>query len=126
MPQYATVSHPAKVVFPFFFAVIALMSCGKEAIDIFDCSGATPTYTGEIKPVLDASCGLSGCHDAASAEGGIILTDYPSAAAISRNDSFLGSIQHKRGYRQMPEDAAKLSPESIQLLTCWVQGGSPE
>ncbi len=90
------------------------------------CSAIEPTYTVDIKPILDNSCALSGCHDMASAEKGIVLSTYALAAGESKNDRFLGSIQHKRGYKMMPEEAPQLSNDKVQLLTCWVQSGSPE
>lgn len=116
----------AKVIFPICLCTIFLISCGKDDIDMFDCTGFEPTYTAEIKPILDGSCALSGCHDATSAEDGIILSTYASASAESKNDRFLGCIQHKRGYTSMPEEAAKLSAEKNELLPCWVQSGSKE
>jgi len=93
---------------------------------MFDCNGFEPTYTTDIKPILDGSCAISGCHDVSSAENGIILSSYAASAAESKNERFLGSIQHKRGFNAMPQEAAKLSDENIQLLSCWVQSGSPE
>ncbi len=93
---------------------------------MFECIGFEPTYTADIKPILDGSCAISGCHNASSAQNGIVLSAYASAAAESLNDRFLGSIQHKKGYIAMPKDAAQLSQSDIELLTCWVQNGSPE
>lgn len=93
---------------------------------MYDCAGFEPTYSVEIKPILDGSCAISGCHDATSAQNGIILSSYATAAAESLNERFLGSIQHKRGFKSMPEEAARLSDENIELITCWVQSGSLE
>lgn len=93
---------------------------------MFECSGLNPTYTADIKPILDASCAKSGCHNAATAKKGINLSDYSHASQISQEDRFLGSIQHKNGYDKMPNDAPKLPESQVQLLTCWVQNGSPQ
>ena len=105
---------------------ISIMACEKEAVDMFDCSGFSPTYTADIKPILDASCAKSGCHDAATAKKGINLSDYAHARDISQEDRFLGAIQHKKGYDKMPDDAPQLPESQVQLLTCWVQNGSPQ
>jgi hypothetical protein len=126
MTQHTTTRHLTKVVFPILFAAIVLISCGKDQIDMFDCVGFQPTYTADVKPILDNTCGKSGCHNAASAMAGIVLTNYASASSASKSDRFLGSIQHKRGFEPMPEDAPKLSNDLVEMLTCWVQGGSPE
>ncbi|MBK9103921.1 MAG: hypothetical protein IPL92_04985 [Saprospiraceae bacterium] len=115
-----------KFILPACFFIIAVASCGKDPISTVDCAGVTPTYNLDIKFILNASCATSGCHDAASQQNNINLSAYGPASSESHNDRFLGSIQHKRGYKQMPQDAAKLSQEKIDLLTCWVQNGSPE
>ncbi len=93
---------------------------------MFECSGFNPTYTADIKSILDASCATSGCHNAITAEEGINLSDYAHASQISRESRFLGAIQHKNGYAKMPDDAPKLPENQVQLLTCWVQNGSPQ
>lgn len=106
--------------------LLGLNSCKKEAIQQFDCTGATPTYTSDVAPILNASCALSGCHNAASQAEGINLSTYAGARSASNNDNFLGSIQHISGYKPMPENGAKLSDVNIKTISCWVQNGSPE
>jgi hypothetical protein len=105
---------------------LTMIACEKEEVDMYECNGITPTYTADIKPILDASCAKSGCHNAATAEKGINLSDYANASDISREDRFLGAIQHKKGYDKMPDDAPMLPESQVQLLTCWVQNGSPQ
>ncbi len=108
--------------------VIALVwsSCGKDAIDMVECTGLTPTYTADIKPILDASCAKSGCHDSITKQKGFDFSSYATAMPISQGDSFLGAIQRKDGFRPMPDDGPQLSADKIELLTCWVQSGSPQ
>jgi hypothetical protein len=109
------------------FCFILLVSCKKEdSPDTVDCAGLTPTYTSDIKTILDASCAKSGCHDATSMANNYNLSTYATAKPVSQNDRFLGAIQHKSGFNAMPQDAQKLSQDKIDLLTCWVQNGSPE
>ena len=93
---------------------------------MFECSGTSPAYTADIKPILNASCAKSGCHDAITARNGVNLSDYAHANTISHEERFLGAIQHKKGYPKMPDDGFKLSESQIRLLTCWVQNGSPQ
>ncbi len=106
--------------------LVCVMSCVTEHIDMIDCTGITPSYTTDIRPILNASCAKSGCHDAVTQEEGINLSSYQEANAISQENRFLGSIQHKKGYKKMPDDGPKLSESQVQLLTCWVQNGSPQ
>lgn len=90
-----------------------------------ECNGITPTYTSDIKAILDESCAKSGCHDAITQTDGKNFSTYAGASAVSLTNAFLGAIQHKQGFTPMPFDGPQLSEDKIQLLTCWVQNGSP-
>jgi len=104
--------------------LITLSSC-KHVVK-YDCTGVTPTYTKNIKPILDATCARSGCHGANDPEGDINLSNYQDAAAASRKNSFMGTIQHKPFYQNMPKDGDRLPDSQIHLLSCWIENGSPE
>jgi hypothetical protein len=91
-----------------------------------DCGGITPTYTADIRDILDANCALSGCHDATTQQEGKNLSTYAGAFAASGSEDFLGAIQHKSGFVPMPYQSPKLPESQIELLTCWVQNGRPE
>ena len=106
--------------------IIALSSCGKDDVDTAECNGSAPTYTSDIKAILDASCAKSGCHDPITKQNGYDFSTYATAKPISQMEVFLGAVQHKDGYTPMPDDGPKLSNDKIMLLTCWVQNGSPE
>lgn len=108
--------------------LFSLLSCSgnQDQISTADCTGVTPTYTADIKYILNASCAKSGCHDAYYPQRGIDLSSYGTASDASHGNNFLGCIQHVKGYNPMPQDGPKLSADKIQLLTCWVQNGSPE
>lgn len=119
---------------PFFkasFTALALMvlvaSCKDEdSPDTVDCTGLTPTYTADIKAILDASCAKSGCHNSTDLANNYDFSTYATASAISQGNRFLGAINHKSGFSAMPQDGPKLSNANIELLTCWVENGSPE
>ena len=105
---------------------LCLASCDKSSDNMNDCGGTTPTYTADIKPILDASCAKSGCHDAITMQNGVNLSTYATASVISQQERFLGVIEHRAGFPQMPFDGPKLPDHQIQLLNCWVEAGSPE
>jgi cytochrome c553 len=109
-----------------FCTLIFLLSCGKDTVGPVDCTGVTPTYTTGVRTILDASCAKSGCHDAITQEQGMDFSSYDNAKVASQNGRFVGAIQHKGGFIAMPQNAAKLSDDKIQQLTCWVENGSPE
>lgn len=103
-----------------------LLSCGKEEIETFDCTGLTPTYTEDIKSIIDANCATSGCHNASTQANGINLSTYALVVSESNKARFLGAIQQVSGYDPMPKDRAKLSDANIQLISCWLENGQPE
>ena len=102
-----------------------LMSCDKDPIEPGDCD-VVPTYTADIKPILDASCAKSGCHDAITVQNGVNLSTYATARAISQEDRFLAVIEHRAGFPQMPFDGPKLPQSQIDLLTCWAENDAPQ
>lgn len=106
---------------------IGVYSCKKEQNPTtFDCSGYSPTYTSEIKSILDTHCAFSGCHNASSKADGKDYSTYAAAKSNAAGNNFLGSIQHLSGYDPMPRNAAKLSDSQIRALSCWKQNGLPE
>jgi hypothetical protein len=108
-------------------AVILLFSAfGCKHVVEYDCTGVTPTYTQNIKPILDATCAGVGCHSGADAEGDIDLSNYAGASAASKKKNFMGSVQHLPLYHKMPQDADRLPDAQIHQLSCWIENGSPE
>lgn len=107
---------------------LLLMSCEKDddALASFDCTNTNPTYTGEIKALLDLNCATASCHSSSSQAGGINLSNYISSENESSNARFLGAINQISPYVEMPRNASKLSDDDIKTLTCWVDNGSPE
>jgi hypothetical protein len=106
--------------------IVLISSCKKEAITEYDCSNHTPTYTADVKPILDGNCMGSGCHSSSRKAAGYDLSNYNGALNASGKDAFLGAIQHKTGYKKMPRFDSKLSEENIKTISCWVQNGAPE
>ena len=118
--------HNNRLLLSVFGLLVLFLACKKDAVDPIDCGGINPTYSADIKPILDASCAKSGCHDAITQEDGKNLSNYTEALVISQTPEFLGAIQHKSGFTPMPHDGPKLADDKIQLLTCWVRNGSPQ
>ncbi len=110
----------------FLAVATGLSSCGNDQVTMFDCTGISPSYSIDIKPILNESCALSGCHDAYSPNAGYDFSSYNSASSGSQSGRFLGAIQRKRGFLAMPNGSPKLPDDKIKLLTCWVENGSPK
>ena len=107
------------------FVLFAGCTKDEDPVDTIDCTGLTPTYTADIKAILDASCAKSGCHDSATQSDGKNLSNYAGASAVSVTNEFLGAIQHRQGFIPMPKDGPQLDADKVRLLSCWVQNGSP-
>jgi len=109
-----------------FLIPVFLYQCKKDTAEVYDCTGVSPTYNTAVKAILDIRCASAGCHSAASKSEGVDLSSYTGSKSASMKGNFLGSIQHKSGYKAMPQGGSKLDDASIKILSCWVQNGSPE
>ena len=107
-------------------AIVAIASCKKDAVTTYDCTGVAPTSTANIKSIMDNNCASAGCHSASSHTSGYDLSSYTGTKSASAKSAFLGSIQHKSGYKAMPEGGSALSDADIKLISCWVQNGTPQ
>lgn len=114
------------ILFLVGIAIIGIASCTKTDTITYDCTGLSPTYTTDIKPILDSKCATSGCHDATTKANGINLSNYADSKSESSRTRFMGSMQHSSGYKPMPENQAKLSDASLQKIYCWIQNGAPQ
>ncbi len=110
------------------FAIILflVLAYGCKHVVTYDCTGVTPTYTENIKPILDATCARDGCHAGNDPEADMNLSNYADAAAASSKKSFMGSIQQLPLYHKMPQGGDRLPDSQIHLLSCWIENGSPE
>jgi hypothetical protein len=114
------------IVLSIILSLAFIYACKKKPITTYDCTGITPTYMANIKPILDANCATSNCHSASSKADGIDLSTYSTSKAYSSNDKFIRSIQHISGTEAMPRGGSKLSEENIKLIYCWTNNGTPE
>lgn len=89
------------------------------------CANITPSYSADIKTIIDANCGSS-CHNAERPAHHIDLTTYETVKEESAKAEFLGAIKHESSFEPMPKNHLKLDDASIQKIHCWVQNGSPK
>lgn len=106
-----------------WFAVSACRK-KKEGQSGMACSG-TPSFSADVKRVFDASCALSGCHDALTRAGGYDLSSYTGVSAGVCNGLVLCSMRHEAGCSPMPKGSSKLSDQQIALVDCWRVAGCP-
>jgi hypothetical protein len=76
------------------------------------------SYATQIKPILEANCIKSGCHDGNSG--------VPNWGNLSTVQANAQNIKLRTGNRSMPADIAPtgLPQEQIDLIACWVDEGA--
>ena len=89
------------------------------------CKGNAPTFTGEIKNIIDVNC-ASTCHSARNSADGIDLSTYENVKMEAEKKRFIGSIKHQEGYDAMPAKHDKLDDVTIQKIECWIENGMPK
>jgi hypothetical protein len=73
------------------------------------------SWTNDIKPIMEKSCAISGCHNGVSRSSN--FNDYASAKSHASN------IKSKTRDRSMPLDGT-LTQNQIDLISCWVDDGA--
>ncbi len=107
-----------------FVLSFAVVSCSKEDEPTdYDCTGLTPTYATDIKPIFDASCAATGCHAATNPADGLDLSSNQFAS--EHNEHLLCTIEHLSSCEPMPQGGDKLDEATIKKISCWVENGRP-
>lgn len=100
--------------------------------DGIPCDPDTVYFENQILPFLAASCAQPGCHDAATAEDGVMLTDYfniMSTGDVSPFDPNNSEIYETitdpdLDDRMPPEGEDPLTTEQIQMIYTWIAQGA--
>lgn len=101
-----------------------LSGCREEPGEPDDCAGITPTYSADIKPIIDSNCALPDCHHAGSPS--IKLSNYEQVKSESLDARFLGAIRQLPGYTPMPKGNLPLPDADVRKIACWINNGRPE
>jgi hypothetical protein len=100
------------------------------------CDPDVVYFQQDVLPILQSSCGYAGCHDAATAEEGIILESYASLMNSQESNLVVpGQPQNSELYEVLvednpnklmppPADGGPLSPEQIDLIWTWLEQGA--
>jgi hypothetical protein len=103
--------------------MIIAISCKKATPTTYDCTGIAPTYTADVKPLMDNNCATSGCHSASAKASGKDYSSYTAVKSLATENAFMGSMQHLSGYDNMPKGGSKLSDAQLKTISCWIQNG---
>lgn len=96
------------------------------------CSPDSVYFEQQILPVLRSNCAMSGCHDALTAEDGVILDSYTTVkntGGIKINDPtdsklYEAITETDLDDRMPPIPQAPLSSEQKALILKWIQQGA--
>jgi mono/diheme cytochrome c family protein len=86
------------------------------------CPKMLYSYNAHIKTIIDANC--AGCHQGKRPAHGIDLASYENVKVATTKPSFLGSINHEKGFDKMPAGHAKLDDATIRTIKCWISSGA--
>lgn len=96
------------------------------------CDPATVYFESQVLPILQSNCALSGCHDEASHQDGVILTSYQRVmqTADVRPGNLSGSdlyevITETRADKIMPPPPRQmLTSAQINVIRDWITQGA--
>ncbi|MFN0015342.1 MAG: hypothetical protein ACKVU2_12415 [Saprospiraceae bacterium] len=111
--------------------LLSTFGCSKDAqnpdyIAEANCSAvdvSTNTYTLAIKVILNSSCALGGCHDAATKSNGVDLSTYAGTKTAFESQNLLCAVNHGSGCDPMPRGGSKLPQVTLDRLACWAKNG---
>jgi uncharacterized membrane protein len=101
----------------------------KAAQDVGACDPNTIYYTKDIKPILNSSCAVSGCHDSKSKVEGLDFSNYSGAYNTSNpgqpQSSDLYKVITSTGKKQMPPNGyPSLDSMQLSMIYKWILQGA--
>lgn len=90
--------------------------------DSSNCDTANVSFANSIMPLIDTYC--KGCHSGSAPSAGILLTNYPEIKAQADNGYLLGVIDHRNGFKPMPQGGNKIAQCDIDKISAWINQGT--
>ncbi len=105
---------------------------GPEPDVVNFCHPDTVYFNKELLPLLGASCGRAGCHDANTQQDGVRLTDYESVMETGdvrpgrpeNSDLYEVLVDDDPDDRMPPPPNDPLLPEQIERIRLWILQGA--
>ncbi len=106
--------------------IVFIFSCTNDVVIIDELDEVC--FQEQVLPIIQTSCGISGCHDASSAKEGFVATDYNNIMQIvkagdARNSELYNVITDINSKDMMPPDRA-LTKEQRSLIQVWIEQGA--
>lgn len=88
----------------------------------------------EVLPIFISNCAFGGCHDAASAQDGVILDSYENVFNtgdvtpfnLDESDIYEVLVDDDEDDRMPPAPNDRLSSEQIQIIAAWILQGAED
>lgn len=98
------------------------------------CDPDTIYFSAQILPILQSNCAFSGCHNAASAQDGVILDSYENtiltgevvAFDLGESELYEVLIENDLEDRMPPPPASALNNDQIELIAEWILQGAKD
>jgi hypothetical protein len=116
--------------------LIFVFSCDSVVLPPSEgCESMKPTYSTNVKAIIDQSCAYSSCHDGSGGLGPGDYKTYNGLLTSIQNGNFTDRVINDKDNpsRGMPPDAS-VYPESLQdnlsdiqfeIIKCWIENGFP-
>ncbi len=96
------------------------------------CHPDTVYFELQVLPILRSNCAMSGCHDEASRQDGVILTSYQRvmqtagvrANNLSGSDLYEAITETRPDKRMPPPPRQALTTEQIAIIAKWINQGA--
>lgn len=97
-----------------------------------NCHPDTVYFVNDILPLINSSCGTTGCHDAQTQQDGVRLTDYQSiiqtgdVVAFNPGESEIYEVllEDDPEKRMPPPPNDPLNNDQIELIRKWIEQGA--
>ena len=84
-----------------------------------DCNNISAKFGADIAPLIQTKCAISGCHNAAGAQGGQVFESYNQVKAAA------GRIRQRAVVEKTMPKNGSLTALEIGKLKCWIDAGAP-
>ncbi len=96
------------------------------------CDPDTVYFQNDILPLIVGNCGISGCHDAATASDGVVLDSYANIINTgdvkpgdpNGSDLYENIVDNDPDKRMPPPPSPALSADQKALIFKWIQQGA--
>ncbi len=98
-----------------------------------DCDPSVAYFQNDVMPIFASSCAMTGCHNAASAQDGVVLTTYANIMNTGEvdpgnpnNSEIFEAITESDPDKKMPPPSSgiTLTQDQINLINDWIAQGA--